>query len=594
MSDTKSILVPCPVCSKLTPTWYINDHLDRDCSQLHKQETPKEAAKEVSKESRSPSQQTSRTQASPQQSFLKQGSSQQSSLKQNPLQTSLSRQHPVQQSPLNTGSAIQNKNESIFNIGQKRPIKMEEKALDIQKNDQSQEKQTALAASADVQLSSSDTDRQIEGSHQNATSSSTARKKSRIQSNVNNAMPLAAKVRPTAMEHFVGQGDLMGENGILRAFIKNNKLPSMILWGPPGSGKTTIARLISKMVSARCVELSATSHGAADVRKVAEEAMNHLKMLGQKTIVFLDEIHRFKRDQQDILLPHVERGTITLIGATTENPSFKLNSALLSRCRVFVLNRLSEEELYQIVARALCIWRNDEEEVHEETITNESDKAALFQLAQVSDGDARTALNILDIAVSVLPSPSSPLTPEDVKAAFQRSHLLYDRNAEEHYNIISALHKSIRGSDADAALYWLGRMLQGGEDPLYIARRLVRAASEDIGLADNTALPLAVSAYQACERIGMPECDTILAHLVVHLAETKKSVRVYKAYNKVKEVIAKEPNLPVPMHIRNAPTKLMKDLGYGAGYKYNPDYDEPVDQDYLPKELPTKKFLDTD
>ncbi|KAI8576993.1 hypothetical protein K450DRAFT_253848 [Umbelopsis ramanniana AG] len=406
---------------------------------------------------------------------------------------------------------------------------------------------------------------------------------------------LSSLVRPTAMEHFVGQNDLMGENGILRAFIRNNKLPSMILWGPPGSGKTTIARLISKMVSARCVELSATSHGAADVRKVADEAMNHLKMLGQKTIVFLDEIHRFKRDQQDILLPHVERGTITLIGATTENPSFKLNSALLSRCRVFVLNRLSEEELYQIVARALHIWRSDEEGSEEAApVTNKSDEAALLQLAQVSDGDARTALNILDIATSVLPSPLSPLTPEDVKAAFQRSHLLYDRNAEEHYNIISALHKSIRGSDADAALYWLGRMLQGGEDPLYIARRLVRAASEDIGLADNTALPLAVSAYQACERIGMPECDTILAHLVVHLAETKKSVRVYKAYNKVKEVIAKEPNLPVPMHIRNAPTKLMKNLGYGAGYKYNPDYEEPVDQDYLPKDLPTKKFLDTD
>ncbi|KAI9280941.1 DNA polymerase III, clamp loader complex, gamma/delta/delta subunit [Umbelopsis sp. AD052] len=292
----------------------------------------------------------------------------------------------------------------------------------------------------------------------------------------------------------------------------------MVLWGPPGSGKTTIARLISKMVSARCVELSATSHGAADVRKVADEAMNHLKMLGQKTIVFLDEIHRFKRDQQDILLPHVERGTITLIGATTENP------------RVFVLNRLSEEELYQIVARALRIWRSDEEESEEAPGINKSDEAALLQLAQVSDGDA----------------------------AFQRSHLLYDRNAEEHYNIISALHKSIRGSDADAALYWLGRMLQGGEDPLYIARRLVRAASEDIGLADNTALTLAVSAYQACERIGMPECDTILAHLVVHLAETKKSVRTYKAYNKVKEVIANEPNLPVPMHIRNAPTKLMK------------------------------------
>ncbi|CAO3674038.1 unnamed protein product [Umbelopsis ramanniana] len=597
MSDSKSILVPCPVCSKLTPTWYINDHLDRDCAQLHKQDIAKDTSQEEPKEVRSPPQQTpwtqastqqsSRTQTSPQQNFLRQGSTQQSL-----LQTSPSKPAPAQQSLLKTGTTTPTKNESIFNMGKKRAMQMDGLASEVPKNDTSREKQTAQAASADTDMTSKEGGRPVESAGQNT--GSPERKKPRIQSNVNNAMPLAAKVRPTAMEHFVGQNDLMGENGILRAFIKNNRLPSMILWGPPGSGKTTIARLISNMVSARCVELSATSHGAADVRRVADEAMNQLKLLGKKTIVFLDEIHRFKRDQQDILLPHVERGTITLIGATTENPSFKLNSALLSRCRVFVLNRLSEEELYQIVARALHIWRNDEGEFEEALVTNESDKAALLQLAQVSDGDARTALNILDIATSVLPSSSSSLTPEDVKAAFQRSHLLYDRNAEEHYNIISALHKSIRGSDANAALYWLGRMLQGGEDPLYIARRLVRAASEDIGLADNTALPLAVSAYQACERIGMPECDTILAHLVVHLAETKKSVRVYKAYNKVKEVIAKEPNLPVPMHIRNAPTKLMKDLGYGAGYKYNPDYEEPVDQDYLPKDLPTKKFLDSD
>ncbi|KAM3588646.1 DNA-dependent ATPase mgs1 [Umbelopsis sp. WA50703] len=419
-------------------------------------------------------------------------------------------------------------------------------------------------------------------------------KKRSKQNNVIKAMPLAARIRPSAIEHFVGQEDLMGEKGTLRTFIKNNKLPSMVLWGPPGSGKTTIARLIAKMVSARCIELSATSHGAADVRKAADEAKNHLTMFGQKTIVFLDEIHRFKRDQQDILLPHVEKGTITLIGATTENPSFKLNSALLSRCRVFVLNRLSEDELYQIVARALKVWRSEEGEESDSAEANDEDKEALLQLAKVSDGDARTALNILDMALTLLPYPSSHLTPENVKAAFQRSHLLYDRNAEEHYNIISAMHKSIRGGDADAALYWLGRMLQGGEDPLYVARRLVRAASEDIGLADNTALPLAVAAYQACERLGMPECEVNLAQIVVYLAEARKSIRVYKAYSKVKSAIANEPNLPVPLHIRNAPTKLMKDLHYGEGYKYNPDYDEPVDQEYLPEDLQTKKFLDVD
>ncbi|KAI8066198.1 DNA polymerase III, clamp loader complex, gamma/delta/delta subunit [Gilbertella persicaria] len=300
----------------------------------------------------------------------------------------------------------------------------------------------------------------------------------------------------------------------------------MMLWGPPGCGKTTIARIISNMTRSRFVEFSATSHNTGDIKKAFEDARGHLALTGQKTILFIDEIHRFTKAQQDVFLPYVEHGTIHLVGATTENPSFKVNSALLSRCRVFVLQKLDQDQIKSILKRALNKWR----EKHVDSISNLEEEQALNQLASYSDGDG----------------------------AFQKSHLLYDRNGDQHYDIISALHKSIRGSDANAALYWLGRMLEAGEDPLYIARRLVRCASEDIGLADNTALTLAMSAYHACEKIGMPECDTILAHLVVHLAETKKSVRTYKAYNLVKQTIRQNPSYPVPLHIRNAPTLLMK------------------------------------
>ncbi|KAI9006632.1 DNA-dependent ATPase MGS1 [Phycomyces nitens] len=375
------------------------------------------------------------------------------------------------------------------------------------------------------------------------------------------SMPLAARVRPTTLSEFVGQEELLGDLGILRTLMQQDQVPSMVLWGPPGCGKTTVARIVSKMTKSRFIELSATSHGTLDAKKAFDEAKNYMNLTGGKTIVFVDEIHRFTKAQQDVFLPAVEQGTIRLIGATTENPSFKVNSALLSRCRVFVLKQLTDDQLVEILKRALKNWRekgNEEAPVQISPTDRQSEEKALRILATNSDGDARNALNTLEIALSVLPSKGSLLNSDTVKDAFQKSHLLYDRNGEEHYNIISALHKSIRGSDANAALYWLGRMLEGGEDPLYVARRLVRCASEDIGLADNTALPLAVAAYQACEKIGMPECDTILAHLVTHLAETKKSVRTYSAYKKVKQTIREEPNHPVPLHIRNAPTKLME------------------------------------
>ncbi|KAL9546382.1 hypothetical protein MBANPS3_006699 [Mucor bainieri] len=414
-------------------------------------------------------------------------------------------------------------------------------------------------------------------------------KRSKRADAVLDSMPLAARVRPITLTDFVGQEELLGPDGILKKLIDHDRIPSMVLWGPPGCGKTTIARIISKMTKSRFVELSATSHGTADVKKAFEDAKGHLMLTGQKTFVFIDEIHRFTKTQQDLFLPYVELGTIHLIGATTENPSFKVNSALLSRCKVFVLKRLDQDQIESILTRGLEKWRG-EEGAH---VDHTKDKEALKQLAVYSDGDARTALNTLEIAVSLLASKQHPLEIDTVKGAFQKSHLLYDRNGDQHYDIISALHKSIRGSDADAALYWLGRMLVAGEDPLYIARRLVRCASEDIGLADNTALPLAMAAYTACEKIGMPECDTILAHLVVHLAETKKSVRSYKAYNLVKETIKNNPAYPVPMHIRNAPTRLMKDLGYGQGYKYNPDYQgQSVEQTYLPDELQYERFLE--
>ncbi|CAO3607054.1 unnamed protein product [Cunninghamella echinulata] len=428
-------------------------------------------------------------------------------------------------------------------------------------------------------------------------------------------MPLAAKVRPNTLEDIIGQEELVGKDGVLNKLIKADRIPSMILWGYPGTGKTTLARIISKTTKSRFIELSATSHGASDVRKAFDEAKGHLALTGKRTIVFIDEIHRFTKAQQDLFLPYVESGQIRLIGATTENPSFKVNSALLSRCRVFVLKQLTTDHITMILANALFKWRyqgtnnnylesnnkndDDGEQKNGDSLISQLDepeKDAITFLANFSDGDARSALNTLEIALDTLPSKQSLLNVDSIKGAFQKSHLLYDRNGEEHYNLISALHKSIRGGDADAALYWLVRMLESGEDPLYIGRRLIRMASEDIGLADNTALPLAVAAYHGTEKVGMPECKVILAQAAVYLAETKKSVRVYKAYNKISSIIQEEPNHPVPLHIRNAPTTLMKNLGYGKDYMYNPDYKngEAEHQTYLPDALIGRKFLEDD
>ena len=384
--------------------------------------------------------------------------------------------------------------------------------------------------------------------------------------------PLADRMRPKTLADFVGQAHIIGSGKVLRVAIETGAIPSMILWGPPGSGKTTLARIIAATTRANFVHMSGATDGTADIKKTVELAKQDLR-LGTKTILFIDEIHRFNKAQQDRLLPHIENGTIIFIGATTENPSFEVNSALLSRSRVFVLNKLDSEDILKIIKRTKIII---------------GAKAAKY-LADMSDGDARIALNALELAVSI----GSKLTIENLSEALQRSHLLYDQGGEEHYNIISALHKSMRGGDADAALYWLGRMLEGGEDPLYIARRIIRFASEDIGIANSLALPQAVAAYQACHFIGMPECSVNLAQAVVYMAKSKKSNELYEAYQRMQDDIKNLPNEPVPLHLRNAPTKLMKQLDYGKGYKYTPNFKTPesAKQDYLPEKVKGKKYL---
>jgi putative ATPase len=355
----------------------------------------------------------------------------------------------------------------------------------------------------------------------------------------------------------------------------------MIFWGPPGSGKTTLAFIIAKQTKSEFMQFSAVASGIRALKEVIKKAGEN-EIEDKKTILFIDEIHRWNKTQQDALLPHVEQGIITLIGATTENPSFEVRGALLSRCRVFVLKQLTKEHIVDIIKKAL-----QDKEKGIGGLKIKADKNVIDVLAQMSNGDARIALNVLEYASSI----SKIITVKIIKEAFQKSHLLYDKDGEEHYNIISALHKSMRGFDADAALYWLARMLEAGEEPLYIARRLVRFASEDIGLANSRALEQAVACYQACHFIGMPECNVILAQAVVYMAKCKKSNDLYTAYGKAAQDVKEYGNLSVPLHIRNASTALMKNLGYGKEYKYGPDFDYKEEQEYLPEELKRRKYL---
>lgn len=403
--------------------------------------------------------------------------------------------------------------------------------------------------------------------------------------------PLADRMRPLSLEEFVGQEHIVGEGKILRQAIEGDTLPSMIFWGPPGSGKTTLALIIAKATNSEFIKLSAISSGVKDIREIVKIAAQLKKGQNKNTILFIDEIHRFNKAQQDAFLPYVENGTIILIGATTENPSFEVNAALLSRSRVFVLNLLESQEIEVIIKRSLV---NKERGLGDKKIKIE--QAVIKYLSEMANGDARVALNALELAVSATKPGKDKdviLNKSDIEQSLQKTHLLYDRAGDEHYNIISALHKSMRGGDADAALYWLGRMLEAGEDPLYIARRLIRFASEDIGMANSLALPQAIAAYESCHYIGMPECNVNLAQAVVYMAKSKKSNVLYTAYKNVQKDIRDLPNESVPIHLRNAPTHLMKNMGYGKDYKYTPDYEnsEEAKQDYLPEKLKGRKYL---
>jgi len=460
--------------------------------------------------------------------------------------------------------------------------------------------------------------------------------------------PLADKMRPANFDEFFGQEEIVGEGRLLRKLIETDQLSSLVFWGPPGVGKTSLAHIIAESTNSHFVALSAVESGKKDLMREFKEAEKRLLAENKKTVLFVDEIHRWSKAQQDTLLPYVEKGSIVMIGATTENPSFEIIGPLLSRSRVFILKKLESEDIKKLLEHAMSDkdrgLGNFQIEVEDET---------LDLLADLSGGDARAALNALELAVkaksvSEFPSlvgkgqgrvsgvtekvgskiqekrssknstkkdttkvetPSQPLqsggqaspirvrsvtvtlTKDDIKEALQRTHLVFDKNGEEFYNIISALHKSMRGSDANAALYWLARMLEGGVDPLYVARRILRFASEDIGMANSEAMIQANAAYDACHKLGMPECAVHLAQAVVYCAKSKKSNLLYTAYGKAAQDAKNTSNLGVPIHLRNAPTRFMKNIGYGKGYRYNPDFEGELEQDYLPKELKGKDYF---
>jgi putative ATPase len=403
--------------------------------------------------------------------------------------------------------------------------------------------------------------------------------------------PLAARMRPTRLSEFVGQEHIIGPGHVLRRAIDSGNLPSVVLWGPPGSGKTTLAYIMAQATNSHFSAVSAVSAGVADLRRIIEEARERRKLAGQKTLLFIDEIHRFNKAQQDAILPYVEDGTVTLIGATTENPSFEVISPLLSRSQVFVLKPLSPQEIGTIIKRAMT-----DKERGLGAVNVEMEESAFDYLVAMSNSDARTALNALEVAAMTTPPDENGrrfITLPVVEDAVQHRAILYDKNGEQHYDIISALHKTLRGSDPDAALYWLARMLEAGEDPLYIVRRLVRFASEDVGMADPQALVVAMAAQAAVHFIGMPEGNLALAEAVVYLATAPKSNSLYTAYSKVKKEVTQGRNEPVPLHLRNAPTKLMKELDYGKGYKYAHEFEGHfVRQQNLPESLKGRQFYE--
>lgn len=404
--------------------------------------------------------------------------------------------------------------------------------------------------------------------------------------------PLADRMRPESLDDFIGQKHISGDDTLIRNAILNDRVFSMILWGPPGCGKTTLANIIANETSSEFIQISAVLSGVKDIREVIEKAKKNLNHFKKRTILFVDEIHRFNKSQQDAFLHHVENGLITLIGATTENPSFELIAALLSRCRVITLNSHSIDDLLITLKRALG---DSKKGLGMFNVDFQPD--ALLHIADLSRGDVRSALNSLEIVVSYAAknigdsSEKQSVTLEDVEKSLQKKALLYDKSGDEHFNLISAFHKSLRGSDPDAAIYWLARMLLAGEDPLYLARRMVRFASEDVGIADNNALTVALNALEAYKFLGYPEGEGALVQAAVYLATAPKSNSIYTAYKDVVDIVDKTGALPVPLHIRNAPTNLMKDLGYNKGYKYAHNYKGGyVPQDYLPEQLNGRIF----
>ena len=402
----------------------------------------------------------------------------------------------------------------------------------------------------------------------------------------NISVPLASRVRPKNLDQFVGQQHLIGQGKILRRMIETDQVTSMIFWGPPGVGKTTLAGIIAEKTKANFINFSAVTSGIKEIKEVMQQAENS-RRIGMKTILFVDEIHRFNKAQQDAFLPYVERGSITLIGATTENPSFEVNSALLSRCRVFVLKALEEDDLVQLLKNVLLSPQG-----FRDSNVVMSDRQ-LHAVAAFANGDARTALNVLEMAVTngEISAEGITVTDEGLEQCISRKSLLYDKMGDQHYNLISALHKSMRNSDPDAAIYWMCRMLEGGENPLYIARRLIRFASEDIGMADSQALQVAVAAYQACHFLGMPECDVHLTHAVTYLAMAPKSNALYTACEECKRDVKEYRDEPVPLQLRNAPTGLMKELHYGEGYQYAHDYEDKLTtMQCLPDSLKDRRY----
>jgi putative ATPase len=523
------MMIDCPICGKPVKEAKINDHIDASCAE-HVEESPNPSSSQIT------------GLAQPVSSFFQPSSTKRSSSQSQTIQKQTS--SPVPPSP------------QIYE-SKKHPLDQIEPLEPITNGRQ----------------------------YEQLASSEPASKRSKPTSALQKAAPLAERMRPRTLDDVCGQ-ELVDHSGVLRGLIEQDKVPSMILWGGAGTGKTTIARVIASLVGSRFVEINSTSSGVAECKKLFAEAKSELSLTGRKTIIFCDEIHRFSKSQQDVFLGPVESGQVTLIGATTENPSFKVQNALLSRCRTFTLQKLTEETICTILNRAL------ETEGPNYSVTSLVDGELIRYLAAFADGDARTALNLLELAMEL--SGRKGMTKEDMKKSLTKT-LVYDRAGDQHYDTISAFHKAIRGSDPDAALYYLARMIQSGEDALYIARRLIVVASEDIGLADNSMLSLATATYTAAEKIGLPEARTNLAHATIAMALSRKSTRAYRGLSNAMAAL-QEPGvagLPIPIHLRNAPTRLMKELGYGKEYKYNPNYvDGEVGQEYLPEALRGRQFLE--